>query len=600
MINLTGGGWWGWVLALLLPAALGAARQSEALGRGVVAVRQAPDAVFVGWRLLPDDPPGTAFNLYRAAAGEPPVKVNAAPLTAATSFVDTGADPARAVTWTVRAIREGVEGEAGGSFTMPARTPVRGYLSLPVQPRDGYAPNDGSVGDLDGDGELELVLHLAGRGRDNSQSGVTDPPILDAYRLDGRRLWRIHLGRNVREGAHYLQFMVFDLDGDGRAEVACKTADGTIDGTGQVLGDAAADHRNEAGYVLRGPELLTIFEGATGRALATVDYLPPRGDVVAWGDRYGNRVDRFLAAVACLDGERPSLVMARGYYTRAVLVAWDWRDGRLTRRWTFDSDDGTPGHDGYRGQGNHNLSVGDVDGDGRDEIVYGACCIDHDGRGLWTTGLGHGDALHLGDLDPDRPGLEIFSIHEQPRHPHGAELRDARTGQVLWSKPSRDVGRGVAFDIDPRHRGAECWAAGAGLTGLWSTRGETIGEPRPRSCNFGVWWDGDRLRELLDSNRITKWDWTTGTEQTLLVAEGCVANNGTKSTPVLCADILGDWREEVLWRAADNRELRLYTTTIWTPHRLPTLLADPQYRLSVAWQNVGYNQPTQTGFYLGE
>jgi rhamnogalacturonan endolyase len=394
--------------------------------------------------------------------------------------------------------------------------------------------------------------------------------------------------------------MVYDLDGDGKAEVVCKTADGTVDGAGRVIGDAAADWRNPRGYILEGPEFLTVFEGMTGRALATTNYIPPRGVVSDWGDDYGNRVDRFLACVAYLDGVRPSVVMCRGYYTRTVLAAWNWRDGKLSPVWTFDSDDGTPGNRAYRGQGDHSVTVGDVDGDGKDEIVCGACCIDDNGKGLYSTGWGHGDALHLSDIDPDRPGLEVFNIHERPRHPNGAEFRDARTGALLWGKPSPDVGRGVAMDLDPRSRGYEMWASGPGLQGLWNVKGTTISEAKPRSCNFGVWWDGDLLRELLNSNRISKWDWNDGSETTLLAAAGCVSNNSSKSNPCLCADILGDWREEVIWRTSDNKELRIYTTTVPTEHRLYTLMHDPQYRLSVAWQNVGYNQPCQPGFYLGD
>jgi rhamnogalacturonan endolyase len=334
--------------------------------------------------------------------------------------------------------------------------------------------------------------------------------------------------------------------------------------------------------------------------LATTGYIPPRGRGADWGDDRGNRVDRFLAAVAYLDGSRPSVIMCRGYYTRTVLAAWNWRDGSLSNVWTFDSDDGTPGNESYRGQGNHNLRVGDVDGDGKDEIVYGACVIDDNGKGLYTTGLGHGDAIHLSDIDPDRPGLEVFDIHERPRHPNGAEFRDARTGDLIWGKPSPDVGRGVALDIDPRHRGYEMWASGRGLTGLWNVKGEQVSDRKPRSCNFGVWWDGDLLRELLDGNRISKWNWQESSETRLVTAESCESNNSTKSTPCLCADILGDWREEVLWRTTDGKELRIYTTTIPTEHRLYTLMHDPIYRLSVAYQNVGYNQPTQTGFYLGD
>jgi rhamnogalacturonan endolyase len=584
-----------------------AARQMERLGRGVVAVRRQEGGVFVSWRMLGTDPPDIAFDIHRSTDGGLPMKVNDRPIAGPTGFLDAGAEPGRSVEYTVRPIggrRPGLGGRAsdpepGSTFRLAADAP-HGYLAIPLKTPDGYSPNDASVGDLDGDGQYEIVLHQASRGRDNSQRGQTGEPILEAYQLDGTFLWRINLGKNIREGAHYTQFLVYDLDGDGRAEVVCKTADGTVDGAGKVIGDAAADWRNPSGYVLAGPEFLTVFDGQTGRALATVDYLPPRGKVADWGDDYGNRVDRFLASVAYLDGVRPSFVMCRGYYTRTVLVAWNWRSGRLERVWTFDSDADPPGNRAYRGQGNHNLAVGDVDNDGCDEIVYGACCIDNDGKGLYSTGLGHGDALHLSDLDPDRPGLEVFDIHEKPQHPHGAEFRDARTGRRIWSKSSPDVGRGVAMDIDPRHRGYETWASGQGLAGLWSVKGETISDRKPRSCNFGVWWDGDLLREILDSNHITKWDWKAGSESRLVTAAGCTSNNGTKSTPCLCADILGDWREEVIWRTVDNKELRIYCTAIPTEHRLTTLMHDPQYRLSVAWQNVGYNQPTQPGFYLGE
>ena len=438
---------------------------------------------------------------------------------------------------------------------MPANAPVRPYLSIPLKTPAGYSPNDASVGDLDGDGEYEIVLHQVGRGRDNSQAGTTTEPILEAYKLDGTLLWRINLGKNIREGADYTQFLVYDLDGDGKAEVMCKTADGTVDGKGKVIGDASKDYRNDRGFVLDGPEFLTVFDGRTGAALATVDYVPPRGKVADWGDNTGNRADRFLACVAYLDGERPSAVFCRGYYTRAVLAAWDWRGGKLTQRWLFDSDDGNRD---YRGQGNHNLSVADVDGDGKDDIVYGACCIGSDGKGLYSTGLGHGDALHVSDMDPDRPGLEVFGIHERTRRDIGVSFRDARTGKVIWSKPSPDVGRGVAMDIDPRHRGYESWASGPGLTGVWNAKGEKVSDRKPRSCNFGVWWDGDLLREQLDRTTISKWDWKTERDTPLLTANGCLSNNGSKATPCLCADILGDWREEVI---CARRTTRSYEST---------------------------------------
>jgi len=554
----------------------------------VVAINLGSGKVYVGWRMLGTDPDGIAFNVYRNN-----IRLNGQPITESTNIVDN--DGAAGAKYSVRTVINGSEGESSSA----AEVWNQNYISIPLQTPEGCTPNDASVGDLDGDGEYEIVLHQSPRGRDNSQRGTTGAPIFEAYKLDGTFLWRINLGKNIREGAHYTQFMVYDLDGDGKAEFACKTADGTIDGEGKVIGEANADYRNERGYILDGPEFLTIFDGLTGAELATTDYLPPRGNVGDWGDDYGNRVDRFLACIAYLDGRRPSLVMCRGYYTRAVLAAWNFRDGELSIVWTFDSDDGTPGNRDYEGQGNHNLSVGDVDGDGKDEIVYGACAIDHDGTGLYTTGLGHGDAMHLSDIDPDRPGLEVWAIHERPSHQYGANLRDAATGEVIWGLQSEDVGRGVAMDIDPRHRGYECWASGRGLGGLFNCKGEKISDSKPRSCNMGIWWDGDVLREILDGVTIDKWDYITGTATRLLSAEGCSRNNGTKSNPCLYADILGDWREELIARTSDGKELRIFTTTILTDHRFYTFMHDPIYRLSVAWQNVAYNQPTQPGFYMG-
>jgi len=538
---------------LLLVGGAGAQRQMEKLGRGVVAIEQDDGKVYVGWRMLGTDPDDIAFNVYRNNT-----RVNNQPITESTNLVDS--DGSVDAMYTVHAIINGSEGEPSA----PARVWGQNYISIGLQTPDGCTPNDASVGDLDGDGEYEIVLHQAPRGRDNARSGVTGQPIFEAYKLDGTFMWRINLGKNIREGAHYTQFMVYDLDGDGKAEFACKTADGTVDGKGNAIGDADADYRNSRGYILEGPEFLTIFDGQTGAEIVTTDYIPPRGNVSDWGDDYGNRVDRFLACIAYVDGQRPSLVMCRGYYTRAVLAAWNFRDGKLTHVWTFDSDDGTPGSRDYRGQGNHNLSVGDVDGDGKDEIVYGACAIDNDGKGLYSTGLGHGDAMHLSDIDPDRPGLEVFAIHERPTHPYGANLRDAATGKVIWGLQSPDVGRGVAMDIDPRYRGYECWASGRGLSGLYNCKGEKISDSKPRSCNMGIWWDGDVLREILDGVTIDKWDYINATTTRLLSAEGCSRNNGTKSNPCLYADILGDWREELIARTRDGRELRIFTTTIPT------------------------------------
>ncbi len=623
---------WG---AIFMTSTVFAQRQMEHLDRGVVAIRQDDGNVFVGWRMLGNDADEIAFHVYRDS-GNGFVKLNRLPIVDATFFLDTTADFDKINTYRVKTILNGSEQEGLGHYVLIKNAPVQQYISVSLQTPEGYQPNDASVGDLDGDGEYEIVLHQSPRGQDNSRPGLTDAPVLEAYKLDGRLLWRINLGLNIREGAHYTQFMVYDLDGDGKAEVACKTADGTVDGVGKVIGDSNVLYRNpkgsvrksrsrrtgeireqnNEGYILAGPEYLTIFDGKTGAALATTDYIPARHPDTLhptaeqlqeiWGDGYGNRVDRFLACIAYLDGKHPSLVMCRGYYTRSVLAAWDWRGGKLTHRWTFDSDDGTLGNEDYRGQGNHNLGVADVDGDGKDEIIYGAAVIDDQGKGLYSTKLGHGDALHVSDLDPDHPGLEVFNIQERFGDA-GANFRAAGTGEILWKKPSikagddgEGPGRANSFDIDPRYKGHENWVNGAQINGIYNAKGVLISEVKPRSCNFGVWWDGDLLRELLDKNYIAKWDWQASILDTLLVDAECTSNNGTKATPVLSADIFGDWREEVIWRTRDNQTLRIYTTTVPTKYRFRTLMHDPVYRLGIAWQNVAYNQPPHTSFYLGE
>jgi rhamnogalacturonan endolyase len=319
-----------------------------------------------------------------------------------------------------------------------------------------------------------------------------------------------------------------------------------------------------------------------------------------WGDGYGNRIDRFLACVAYLDGAHPSVIMCRGYYTRTVLVAWDWRNGQLTQRWIFDSDVVDPSKQMWRGQGNHSIAVADIDEDGRDEIIYGSLVVDDDGTALYSTGLGHGDAQHTTDLDPSRPGLETWSIHEKPAADRpGVELRNSRTGEIYFEAAHGiDVARGMAADIDPRHPGCEVWG---GSNNLFSASGEDLG-PRPRSQNMAIWWDGDLLREMLDGVSIVKWDYENSRDVSLFNGreEGVAANNGTKSNPCLSVDILGDWREELIARSADNSEIRIYVSTISTEYRLYTLLHDPIYRLSIAWQNVGYNQPPHPGFFLGD
>ena len=567
----------------------------ERLGRGVIAIRENPSTVAVSWRYLSSDPMNESFDIYRN--GE---KINNHPLKDATFFQDayTGTE---SVLYTVKAR----EGKTESSYQLPANAPS-GYLNIPLnRPEDGttplgqnyfYTPNDASIGDVDGDGEYEIILKWdPSNAHDNSHDGYTGEVYVDCYKLSGKLLWRINLGRNIRAGAHYTQFMVFDFDGDGKAEVVMKTADGTVDGTGKVIGDAQADYRSEQGRILTGPEYLTVFNGLTGEAMQTIDYVPERGNLMDWGDSRGNRSDRFLACVAYLDGIHPSVVMCRGYYTRTVLAAFDWDGKELKQRWVFDSNN--PGCEDYAGQGNHNLRVGDVDGDGCDEIIYGSCAIDHNGKGLYTTKMGHGDAIHLTHFDPSRKGLQVWDCHENKRD--GSTYRDAATGEILFQiKDSTDVGRCMAADIDPTQPGVEMWSVASG--GIRNVKGEVVKDRvRGLSCNMAVWWDGDLLRELLDRNMVSKYNWEKGVCERIAIFEGTLSNNGTKANPCLQGDIVGDWREEVLMRTADNTALRLYVSTIPTDYRFHTFLEDPIYRISIATQNVAYNQPTQPGFYFG-
>ena len=567
----------------------------EHLGRGVIAIRENPSTVAVSWRYLSSDPMDESFDVYRN--GE---KVNKYPIRNATFFQDIYKGT-ESVLYTVKAIQSKTE----SNYQLPSDAPA-GYLNIPLnRPENGttpagqsyfYAPNDASIGDVDGDGEYEIILKWdPSNAHDNSHDGYTGEVYFDCYKLNGQHLWRINLGRNIRAGAHYTQFMVFDFDGDGKAEVVMKTADGTVDGKGKVIGDAQADYRNEQGRILTGPEYLTVFNGLTGEAMQTIDYVPGRGNLRDWGDNRGNRSDRFLACVAYLDGIHPSVVMCRGYYTRTVLAAYDWNGKELKERWIFDSNH--PGCEDYAGQGNHNLRVGDVDGDGCDEIIYGSCAIDHNGKGLYTTKMGHGDAIHLTHFDPSRKGLQVWDCHENKRD--GSTYRDAATGEILFQiKDSTDVGRCMAADIDSTHPGVEMWSLASG--GIRNIKGEVVkARVRGLSCNMAVWWDGDLLRELLDRNIVSKYNWKKGVCERIAIFEGALSNNGTKATPCLQGDIVGDWREEVLLRTADNTALRLYVSTIPTDYRFHTFLEEPVYRISIATQNVAYNQPTQPGFYFG-
>lgn len=556
----------------------------EYLDRGVVAVK-VNNGVFLSWRYLGTDDPSVGFNIYRDGT-----KVNDAPVTTKTNYLDTkgGANSK----YVIKSVIGGKELETSKTVTPWASQ--RKTIKL-NRPGTNYNANDMSVGDVDGDGQYELFLKWdPSNAKDNSQSGATDKVYIDCYTFEGDFLWRIDLGVNIRAGAHYTQYQVFDYDGDGKCELVCKTAPGTKDGKGKnvIMGNdnPNANYRNGSGYILSGPEYLTIFEGATGAEIHTVAYKPARGNVNGWGDGYGNRVDRFLACTAYLDGEHPSVVMCRGYYTRSTLAAYDFKNGKLVERWYHDSP--TRGQGAF-GEGYHNVSVADVDGDGKDEIIYGSACIDDNGKLIYRTGYGHGDAMHVSDMIPGNGVLEGWFVHEDKGAAYGYELRNLKTGKVIFGqKTNTDNGRGMAADIDANHKGFEMWSSYG--SNVFNCNGKSISNKKP-SVNFRVYWDGDLQDELLDGNKCDKWNGNGTTRLMTFTGSAC---NGSKNTPNLSGDIIGDWREEVILH--DGANLYIYTTTIESKYRMYTLMHDAVYRCAIAWQNTAYNQPPHLGIYIGD
>jgi hypothetical protein len=565
--------------------------QMENLDRGVVAVI-VTGGVYVGWRMFGYEYDTTAsnvaYNLYRDGT-------KIATVTDSTNFLDAAGTASSS--YTVTAVIKGTEGPQSLAATPWAQN----YSSIPLTPPpsdplgSAYEAKDGSSGDLDGDGQYDIVLKWEPP-TSESELITTENVFLDGYTLAGRRLWRIDLGPNICAGAQYTQFSVYDFDGDGKAEVACKTAPGTKDGTGQYLskGPAASDDdsqnfRNTSGYVLTGPEYLTVFDGTTGAELATIDYPVPRGTVSDWGDNYGNRVDRFNGGVAFVkDGGvatgLPSIIQGRGYYTRLTVSALTWRNGTLAKNWIYDSVTSLQAN----GAGNHSEMAADTDGDGGQEIITGQTTIASDGTLQCQTGMGHGDAMHVGELVVGK-GISVFAVHEGTG---GQDCHDAATCKFYFNVTGiGDNTRGVAEYVSPDDStAATCSSALGGNVNCGTGAAVT----HSAGSNFLIYWDADESRELENGVSITK-----ASGETLLNATGCAGTNGIRNNPTLTADLLGDWREELVLRETTNTALRVYTTTDVTKRRIYTLMHDPTYRAQVAFEQSGYNQPPHVGFHIG-
>ena len=566
----------------------------EYLNRGISAVNTG-NGMLVNWRWLADDASDATFKLYRDGT-----LIYTSTTTGATCYLDTGGSASskyRVDTYAGTALKSSEECKLISDQT---------YFDIPVTPPSSiYSPNDCSVGDVDGDGQYEIFMKWdPNNSKDNSQKGTTGNVFIDCYRLDGTRLWRIDLGKNIRAGAHYTQFYVADFDLDGKCEMTCKTSDGTVDGKGTVIGDASADYRNSSGYILTGNEYYTLFDGATGAALDTVNYPVARGTVSNWGDKYGNRVDRFWGTVAYLDGVHPCVVTGRGYYTRLTAAAYAVENKKLKHLWTYDSGNTNSSTNAY-GDGNHNSMPVDVDGDGKQEVFTGAAIIDDNGSLYYTTNTGHGDAMHVGDLDPTNPGQEAWICHEDKASGYGVSLIDLDQKKVLYHQNGAgDTGRCCADNVWTGNPGAECWGnkTSDNTTPVVSTNGTVLSCNRP-AINFLSYWDGDLEREILDGYTdspatISKMN-ENGKLSTILTTTGFYTCNTTKGTPCLSADIFGDWREELIVRAADSKSIRIYATPYATDYRVTTLMHDPQYRMQVSSQNTAYNQPPHTSFFLG-
>ena len=630
--------------------------QMEKLDRGVVAVPVSNGSTsrLISWRLLGTDPRSTRFDVLRNGT------VIANDLKTS-NFLDKGGNAS-----STYQVRVKVDGEVVETTT-PVRPWTNVWMKLPLdRPAAGaasggtYSPNDCSVGDVDGDGEYEIFVKWdPSTSQDNSKGGITDNVYIDCYKLDGTKLWRIDLGRNIRAGAHYTQFQVYDYDGDGKAEMICKTAPGSLDGTGVYVNQAtdnatikAADNTKDwaaagGGRINGGHEYLTVFDGLTGKAINTIAYYPNRNGTATlsaasgtknWDTRsgksdtgsYGNRGERYLAATAYIDGpdNNASAIFCRGYYTYAYIWAVSFDGEKLIPRWLSSHESGTAyklttwdaegnaisksfsnlkptsgsGSGTMFQNGNHNMSLADVDGDGNDDIIWGSAALKHDGTLRYSTGFGHGDAIHVGAMIPGREGLQVFDVHEE-KGTYAWDLHDAATGEIIYKDGPAGVdnGRGMAAQLSAKDNA--WWFSSASVRPQYSAATGKQASDANGSLNFRMYWDGTVQDALLDGNKLDKYNDSSKSFGRLVsfynLGPGSTCN-GSKNTPNLLADIFGDWREELVLYSVSDAEtyLGIYSTNIETKYYVPTLMHDHTYRMGICWQNTAYNQPPHLGYNL--
>jgi autotransporter-associated beta strand protein len=610
------------ILACALSSSVQAQRVTDKLDRGLVAIKTS-NGVFCSWRVNAEEYYDVTYNLYRNG-----VKVNDQPLSVS-NYTDVSGSTTD--TYTVRPV---VKGKEQSSTETAAKVLDNDYVEIAKPKRlsndgktdvtDVYQPNDATIADVDGDGQMELIVkQICTTDDPKNKPDGPDFDRIEVFKLNGQLLWWIDCGPNLCDFQHNeTNIAAYDWDGDGKAECIMRAADGTTihTATGKtiVIGDKTKNYRADCQngsmseyFVHSGSEFLLYMNGQTGEPYQIgpsehpdyMDYPLKRledGETdlkKAWGDGYGHRSSKNFFGAPYLDGHKPSIFLARGIYTRHKMIALDVDPAshQLTTRWRWNCN--TPGSAWY-GQGYHNYSIADVDWDGRDEICFGSMVIDDNGKGLSTTGLGHGDAQHVGNFDPYRHGQEIFACNEDAP---SNNYRDATTSKIYYRLAGgSDDGRSMMGNFTDKVPGAI--GSSGHDTPVSAVTAKHIGDSRNDfDLNFRIYWDGDLLEETLNGTevrnstfRIHKYG--AGDIKTL---DGSLSNNDTKATPCFQGDIFGDWREEVVARTADNK-IRIYTTTDPTEYRNCTLLSDKQYRNAMVWQMNGYNQPPHVSYFLGK